>query len=55
MPALIHRNHALTEYFSCLKHDNLFGPVEIPNEPDFGNEHHLNLLAYKALPKPKPR
>ena len=27
----------------------MFQPVEIPNEPDFGNDHHLNLLAYKAI------
>ena len=49
MPVRIHHNHALTEFFSCEKHDSMFQPVEIPNEPDFGNDHHLNLLAYKAI------
>ena len=49
MPVPIHHNHALTEFFSCKKHDSMFQPVEIPNEPDFGNDHHLNLLAYKAI------
>lgn len=49
MPVQLHLNHALTEFFSCKKHDSIFREVEIPNEPDFGNEHHLNLLAYKAI------
>ena len=49
MPVPLHINHALTEFFSCEKHDRIFQEVEIPNEPDFGNERHLNLLAYKAI------
>ena len=49
MPVRSHHNHALTEFFSCEKHDGIFRAVEIPNEPDFGNDHHLNLLAYKAI------
>ena len=49
MPVPLHINHALTEFFSCEKHDGIFEEVEIPNEPDFGNERHLNLLAYKAI------
>lgn len=48
-PVQLHLNHALTEFFSCEKHDSIFREVEIPNEPDFGNERHLNLLAYKAI------
>ena len=49
MPVPLHINHALTEFFSCEKHDRIFEEVEIPNEPDFSNERHLNLLAYKAI------
>ncbi len=48
-PSRIHCNHALTEYFSCEKHDGIFQQIELPNEPDFRNERHLNLFAYKAI------
>ena len=41
-------SHAMTGYFTCEEHEKLFSPVE-KQIPDFENDHHLLLLAYKAL------
>lgn len=41
-------NHALTGYFTCEKHEDLFAPIE-KEIPDFDNPRHLDLIAYKAL------
>ncbi len=43
-------NHALTGYFTCRNHEGLFSDVE-RCVPEFENERHLILLAYKALLK----
>ena len=49
-PEEIGIRHATTGYFTCLKHEALFRPVET-SVPDFDNEQHKLLLAYKALLK----
>lgn len=50
-PVLVHVNHAGTGYFSCAsaKHEGLFKPIELPQVPDFNDEEHLTLFAYKAI------
>ena len=47
-PHKISFRHALTGYFTCEEHEKLFFDVE-NHQPDFTNEWHLDLLAYKAL------
>ena len=42
--------HAGTGYFTCEGHEQLFSPVE-KDRPDFSNDEHKTLLAYKALLK----
>ena len=49
-PEEVEIRHAMTGHFTCRKHEELFAAVET-NIPDFDNEDHLLLLAYKALLK----
>ena len=50
LPDEVEVRHAMTGYFACRKHEELFAKVE-NKIPDFDNEEHLLLLAYKALLK----
>ena len=43
-------NHAMTGFFSCKKHEQLFFEIE-QSDPDFNNGRHLLLFAYKAIIK----
>ena len=43
-------SQALTGFFTCKEHEELFFEVE-RQQPDFKNERHLDLLAYKGLVK----
>ena len=49
-PGTVPVSHAFTGYFTCQEHEKLFFDVE-NCQPDFGNERHLDLLAYKGLIK----
>ena len=40
--------HTLTGYFTCNKHESIFDPIE-KQDPDFSNELHKALFAYKAV------
>ena len=47
-PDVVSIGHAMTGYFTCEEHERLFALVE-KQTPDFENDDHLLLLAYKAL------
>lgn len=49
-PEEVEIHHAMTGYFACREHENMFAAVE-NNIPNFADEEHLLLLAYKALLK----
>lgn len=48
-PVLLHVNHAGTGYFSCSDHEPIFREIELPRVPDFDDQRHLTLFAYKAI------
>lgn len=43
-------SHAMTGFFTCKKHEQLFFAIE-QSAPDFNNGRHLLLFAYKAIIK----
>ena len=49
-PCLVPISQAFTGYFTCEEHEKLFFEVET-HQPDFGNERHMDILAYKGLVK----